>query len=232
LVVAATLTGNIGLLYTTGPLFPYFSSALLLIAFFILWAQLRQFWDVGLIGADRTIRGGLDYTRSLKMCKNSLSFLGVGARKLTEQAAEFEGAMQRCNRPMRPIRLLLCKPDSEILKIAAQNANRPADEYVHRVQESLRAIADYRNRRLWNIEVRFYDVSRPLFRLMFIDDWLCLASHYVFGEGDGSEFPQLHVRRSAMERDVNSLYHPFEQYFDELWNSAETWDFAQYIEAK
>ena len=67
---------------------------------------------------------------------------------------------------------------------------------------------------------------------MFIDDWLCLASHYVFGEGDGSEFPQLHVRRSAMERDVNSLYYPFEQYFDELWANAETWDFIQYIEAK
>jgi len=73
----------------------------------MLWSQLRQFWDVGLIGADRTIRGGLDYTRSLKMCRNSLSFLGVGARKLTEHAPEFENAMQRCNRPNRPIRLLL-----------------------------------------------------------------------------------------------------------------------------
>ena len=229
LVVLVTLAGNIVLFYITGHLFPIFSSTLLLLAFSMLWFQLRQFWDVGLIGADRTIRGGLDYTRSLKMCKNSLSFLGVGARKLTEHASEFEAAMQRCHRANRPIRLLLCKPDNEILKTAAQNAKRPPDEYAHRVQESLRAIADYRNRRRWNIEVRFYDVPRPLFRLMFIDGWLCLASHYVFGEGDGSEWPQLHVRRSAAERDVNSLYHPFEQYFDELWDNAEIWNFARYI---
>ena len=228
-VVLVTLAGNITLFYKTGRLFPIFSSTLLLWAFSMLWLQLRQFWDVGLIGADRTVRDGLDYTRSLKMCKNSLSFLGVGARKLTEHGAEFEAAMQRCNRPNRPIRLLLCKPDNKILTTAAQNARRPPDEYTHRVRESLRSIAEYRNQRQWNIEVRFYDVSRPLFRLMFIDGWLCLASHYVFGEGDGSEWPQLHVRRRAAERDVNSLYHPFEQYFDELWDNAEIWDFAQYI---
>jgi hypothetical protein len=230
LVIVATLAGNVALYYFTGRLFLFFSSALIFFAFVALWLQLKQFWDVGLIGADRTIRGGLDYVRSLKACQNSLSFLGVGARKLTEHATEFENAMGRCNRPNRPIRFLLARPHSDFLKTAAQNAGRPADEYVIRVQSSLRAIADYRLRRKWNIEVRFYNMELPLFRLMLIDDWLCLASHYVFGEGDGSEWPQLHVRRSATERDVNSLYHPFEQYFDELWGKSEVWDFAQYIE--
>jgi hypothetical protein len=231
ITIAATLAGNVLLFYLTGRLFPVFSSILLLTALLMLWYQLQQFWDVGLIGADKTIRDGIDCVRSLNMCQNSLSFLGVGARKLTEHAAEFEKAMQRCNRPNRPIRLLLCKPQAEFLQTAAKNANLPSDEYALRVQASLREIAKYRNRRDWNIEVRFYDVELPLFRLMFIDDWLCLVSHYVFGEGDGSEWPQLHVRRSATERDVHSLYHPFEQYFGELWARAEVWDFKKYIEA-
>lgn len=90
LVVVATLAGNIVLRYTTGALFPIFGSALLAIAFFMLWAELRQFWDVGLIGADRTIKGGLNYARSLKMCKNSLSFLGVGQENLQRTPPSFK----------------------------------------------------------------------------------------------------------------------------------------------
>jgi hypothetical protein len=203
---------------------------LLIVVFAIFWSQIKQFWDLGLIGADRTIRGGIDYKRSLQMCNNSLSFLGVGARKLTETVPAFTEAMQRCNRPNRSIRFLLCRPDSQLLQHAAEGAGQPPEEYRRRVTDSLRIIADLRNHRAWNIEVRFYDIPLPLFRLMFIDEWLCLASHYVFGEGDGSEWPQLHVRRSAMDRDVRSLYHPFSVYFEQTWEGAAAWDFAQYIE--
>jgi hypothetical protein len=231
-IVLITIAANLILYYLSAALFPTFGTILLLIVFYVFWSQLKQFWDVGLIGADRTIHDGIDYRRSLSMCNNSLSFLGVGARKLTEVGHEFEDAIRRCNRSTRPIRFLLCRPNSQLLEKAAHGAGRQPDEYRRRVTESLRVIADLRNHRMWNIEVRFYDVPLPLFRLMFIDEWLCLASHYVFGEGDGSRWPQLHVQRSGSpaERDVNSLYHPFLEYFERLWRTATPWDFAEYVQ--
>jgi hypothetical protein len=229
ILLCAAVIGNVVLYYTAGGFFPIFSTVLLLIAFYAGWWQLQQFWEIGLIGADREISGGINYYRSLNMCKNSLSFLGVGARKLTSEP-NFEDTIRRYNRPTRPIRFLLSKPDNKLLRKAAQNASEAPDEYENRVRESLRVIANLKNRRQWNIEVRFYEGSLPLFRLMFIDDWLCLASHYVFGEGDGADWPQLHIRRSATDRDVKSLYHPFQQYFDQLWQTGEVWDFAEFIQ--
>lgn len=223
-----TLTANVALYYLCDRLFPLFGTILLALVLYVFWRQLKQFWDIGLIGADRTIRSGIDYKGSLSMCYNSISFLGVGARKLTEVSPGFEEAMGRCQRENRPIRFLLCPPNSPILERAAHGAGEQADEYRRRVIESLRVIADLRTRRMWNIEVRFYEIAVPLFRLMFIDEWLCLASHYVFGEGDGSAWPQLHVRRSVSGRDVNSLYHPFSEYFEQLWATARPWDFVEY----
>jgi hypothetical protein len=227
-ICIAAMVANIVLYRVAGRWFPLSSTILLLIAFYALWSALTEFWGIGLIGADRHIGEGLNYTRSLQMCRNSLSFMGVGARKLTECTKEFEQAMQRCNRPNRPIRFLLCRLDSEILVKAARGANKDPGAYVDLVKESLRVIANLRRARQWNIEVRFYE-SLPLFRLMFIDDWLCLASHYVFGEGDGSEWPQLHIRRSQIERDVDSLYHPFQQHFDQLWEKSQIWNFEDYL---
>src|ERR1700722_2695538 len=159
------LAGNVVLFYCSGQLFPVFSTVLLFLVFYLFWSQIRQFWNVGLIGADRSPHKGLNYSDSLKMCNNSLSFLGVGARKLTERVPEFEGAMQRRNRPNRPIRFLLCKPGSNQLEKAARGAGEPAGEYRRRVTASLEVIRDLRDRRQWNIEVRFYKLEVPLFRL-------------------------------------------------------------------
>jgi hypothetical protein len=64
---------------------------------------------------------------------------------------------------------------------------------------------------------------------MFIDGWLCLVSHYVFGEGDGAESPQLFVSTQG-RRIKTSLFFAFERYFDMLWDSAEIWDFRSYLE--
>lgn len=229
IICIGALVGNVVLYEFAGVWFPLFSTLILAIAFFALWSHLMEFWGVGLIGADRHIGTGMNYARSLETCHNSLAFMGVGARKLTECTQEFERALQRCNRPTRPIRFLLCYPNSKILVKAAQSADKSPEAYIQVVKTSLKVIAGLRTRRQWNIEVRFYD-SLPLFRLMFIDDWLCLASHYVFGEGDGSEWPQLHIRRSQAERDVNSLYHPFQQHFDELWEKSQVWNFTDFLQ--
>ena len=160
-----------------------------------MWKELNQFWQLGLVGAGRKIAAGLDYKQSLSLCSNSLGFLGIGASKLTREWKEFEGAIDRCHRPNRPIRLLLCDPGNEELIRMVRQAGRGPDEYQNTVKDSLRKIATLRIQREKNIKVRFYK-ELPLFRLMFIDDSLCLASHYVFGEGDGSQLPQLHVRKT------------------------------------
>ena len=58
------------------------------------------------------------------------------------------------------------------------------------VKESLRFIASLRDREQKNITVRFYQ-QFPAFRLMFIDDAICLMSYYIMGKGDGSKLPPI-----------------------------------------
>jgi hypothetical protein len=144
-----------------------------------------------------------------------MDFLGIGAAKLTDEKPEFDAAVGRCQRPERPVRFLLCRPDDEKLIEMAQSAERDRGSYQTKVLDSLRAIADLRNNRAWNVQVRFYR-EFPTFRLMFIDDAICLASHYVLGKGSGAELPQLHVVKPKGSRDVDSLYYGFNSYFNRL----------------
>jgi hypothetical protein len=199
------------------------------VAAFFTWKELNQFWQIGLIGADRQISSGIDFKRSLSLCSNSLEFLGVGASKLTKEGDTFDKAVQRCHRSHTPIRFLLCDPTNPELQNIAKQASRDPSEYQRTVRESLRIIAQQKKDRSRNVEVRFYK-RLPVFRLMFIDGWLCLASQYVFGEGEGAQWPQLHVRRLRSQRDVQSLYEPFRRYFQELWDEATPWDFASHLE--
>ena len=166
--------------------FPLLLSSVIIVGF-LGWEVVRL-WFVGIVGCDREIRIGIDYAKSLSMCKTSMEFLGVGAAKLTAQSGEFENAIRRCASDVVPVRLLLCDPASENLAIIAKQAGVPEEEYRRKVRESLRVIADLRNRREQNIQVRFYPTRfMPLFRLIFINGSICLASHYKFGEGDGSD---------------------------------------------
>jgi hypothetical protein len=64
---------------------------------------------------------------------------------------------------------------------------------------------------------------------MFIDDEICLASHYVLGKGDGSQLPQLQIIKGSASRDINSLYYGFRSYFDNIWQESEAWDFQRYL---
>jgi hypothetical protein len=209
-------------------LFIFLSSAVLV---WIVHSELNQFWRIGLVGADRQIASGIDFQKALRLASSSLDFLGIGAGKLTDQRPEFEEAVGRCNRPDRPVRFLLCRPNHPDLGKMALSANKEPALYKKTVHDSLRMIADLRNRRAWNIRVRFY-AEVPTFRLMFVDDSICLASYYVLGKGTGAELPQLHVVRLRGSRDVDSLYFAFSSYFDRIWSDAagEEWDFRQYLE--
>lgn len=194
-----------------------------------VWLELWQFWRLGIIGADKTIKGGIDFGASLRLCKNSLDFLGVGAAKLVACREDFEKAVRRCQRQDRPVRFLLSAPDNAELDNVARRARRGPAEYQQTVRSALEVLARLKVEHALNIEVRLYQ-ELPLFRLMFIDDTLCLASHYVFSEGDGSQLAQLHLRRFVGQaRDVDSVYYPFRLYFESLWKKATECDYQTFL---
>ena len=234
-VLRVTVLGLFWVLMSTACAYFVARSAALVVflsSVFLVWIvrpELNQFWRIGLVGADDQIQAGINFKRALGMVSNSMDFLGIGAAKLTDEKAEFEAAVGRCQRPSRPVRFLLCRPDSDKLIEMAQSAEKDRDLYQKKVLDSLRAIADLRIKRAWNVQVRFYP-EFPTFRLMFIDDAICLASHYVLGKGSGAELPQLHVVRPTGSRDVDSLYYGFSSYYDHFWANADDWDFKQYLE--
>jgi hypothetical protein len=199
------------------------------ILLWILWQQLDRLWGVGIRGVDKHISKGISYKESLDLVQNSLKFLGIGASKLS-RTFEFEAALVRCKRE-EPIKLLLCNPEDERLLSAAKRFNKPEHEYKDNTIASLRKIVEIKNKRALNIEVRFYSKDcNPVFRLMFIDNSICLYSYNVWGEGDGSQCPQLHVvNPPSPTRTVTSFYYPLEVYFDSLWERCTSWDFKQYL---
>jgi hypothetical protein len=199
----------------------------LLLAYLIV-SLLRGVWGSGIHGGDIAVRRGINYARALSLVRNDMSFLGTSAAKLTGQE-NFEEAVARC-RPDRPIRFLLMKPDDANLRNAAQRSGRDRDEYRRIAIGSLRALRGLReDRGIGNLEVRFYDTAtyEPIFRLMFIDESFCLASFNVYGRGDGSELPQLHVVKAADA--ARSFYSAFDRYFNNLWTPSVIWDFDQYL---
>jgi hypothetical protein len=194
----------------------------------VLILELNQFWRIGLVGADAQVTKGINYARALNMVSSSLDFLGIGASKLTEEREAFEQAINRCDRPGRHIRFLLSSPVNNALQEIARKAGVDQSAYQRKVRESLRVIADLKNVRSKNIDVRFYE-EIPAFRLMFIDDEVCLTSYYILGKGDGSQLPQLHIIRRGTSQDIDSLYYGFHEYFDNIWEESSPWDFTTYL---
>lgn len=205
-------------------LIPVFSVWCLMITTYI-WRHANRMHEVGIVGVDQEIRKGIDYNRALGLCTNTLGFLGIGARKLTKES-EFEKAIRRC-KETQTIRFLLCKPEHRQLEAAAARFGVERQEYRNRVMESLGTIARLREK-YHNIEVRFYHEFQ-WFRLMFIDDSVCLVSYNLMGEGDGSQLPQLHLSTRQGQREVESFYHVFARYFDDLWSKSERWDFREFL---
>lgn len=198
-----------------------------LVVFWCLWRDINQFLAVGILGADKNVRDGIDYEHSLRLCQNNLSFLGIGASKLTA-SDEFKKTLERCSDD-QPTHFLLSEPTNENLKKAAKRANRPVEEYRNIVLKSLKIIAQLKNERNFKIDVRFYQ-NEPIFRMMFIDDSLCLLSYNIFGKGDGSDFPQLHIFNSSGKQKEKTFYYPLKIYFEQQWQKGVEWNFLKHIE--
>jgi hypothetical protein len=197
-----------------------------MVVFYFLWRDIACFWMVGIHGADKEINKGISYGESLKLCQTHLSFLGTGASKLTQED-ELEKALGRFDNTV-PVRFLLLMPTDHELTIAAKRANKPEAQYSHIVLESLRKIANWKTNRGFNIQVRFYN-KPPIFRLMFIDESLCLVSYNVFGKGDGSTFPQIHLVKKDGSEQEKSFYYPMKSYFEQMWEEGTPWDFKEFL---
>src|SRR5260221_988401 len=132
-----------------------------------------RLWAVGVGGADAAIvRGRLSYGKALEHCRNEVSLLGTGAGKLTREPA-FEQALLRCG-PDSELKFLLLEPTAQALTDSARRAGKDREEYRRIVVESLRKLASlHHDRGLRNLQVRFHSGQSP-FRLMFIDDRICL----------------------------------------------------------
>jgi hypothetical protein len=214
--------------WAPGP-WPWFFIVSLVPVTILVFNELNQFWKIGLVGADQEVKTGIDYVAALGMCQNSLDFLGIGGAKLVEHQKDFKAAIDRCSRSDRPVRLLLSRPDAPGLEKIAKMAGRDPRAYRDTVTESLRFISRLRNEEQKNIQVRLYG-EFPAFRLMLINDSICLMSYYVLGKGDGSNLPQLHVVKTANAPDVESLYYGFTAYFYKIWDNSQEWNFQDFLE--
>ncbi len=131
-------------LYTQ--IWPWFLVISLIPIAIIVGSELNQFWKIGLVGADKEVRAGIDYVNALRMCQNSLDFLGIGAGKLVQNQNEFKIAIDRCNREDRPVRLLLIQPTDPGLERIAKMAGKDPQAYRKGVIESLRFICSAAHR--------------------------------------------------------------------------------------
>lgn len=228
LIISGWVALNVVLALCT-QIWPQFLVISLIPMAIVVGSELNQFWKIGLVGADKEVGAGINYVNALTMCQNSLDFLGIGAGKLVQNQNEFKIAIDRCNRADRPVRLLLIQPTVPGLERIARMAGKNPQAYRNGVIESLRFIARLRNEEQKNVQVRLYKDFQA-FRLMLINDSICLMSYYVLGKGDGSNLPQLHIVKTASARDVDSLYYGFSTYFGKMWDDSEEWNFQDFLE--
>ncbi|GLZ49222.1 hypothetical protein Acsp06_54070 [Actinomycetospora sp. NBRC 106375] len=192
----------------------------------LAWPYLK-FWWVGVGGVDLKMRTGLHPKKALRSCTSGLSFLGTGASKLTSNADTFAQTVAACTASGNTVRLLLSRPDSANLRTAAQRANKPEEQFADAVKGSLQVIADLKLKRKFDIEVRFYD-NATLFRLMFINERVCVFSYNVYGTEDEMAVPQLFFSKDA-SKETKSFYWGFERYFERQWDDAIEWNYSDFI---
>lgn len=206
-----TSTTAFAIISVLGPLF----------GFLMLWRYRR----LGIVDAYPSTVDGIDYSDSLKRPRHSFDFLGVGAHKLTSDS-NFEDMIKRCASAGRPVKLLLSPPDNPLLQSVAARSGIDKKEYGRRVRESLRKIATLSLNSGFNIQVRFYEAKNrsdfQQFRLVFIDDRLCIFSYTIWDSKEGRSNPQLILDATDRNFSSTGLYYAFRDYFERIWDDENT----------
>lgn len=206
-----------GLLLRVGPVI-LLAFALIAIALLVFWV-LRDLTNVGITNAFATTRQGVSADDSLRQVKRELVFLGIGAKKLTD-SPEFDTMLLRCATANGRARFLLSSPQNPALEELARRNKRNDLSYRSRVKESIREIFARAAAAGLDLEVRLYhlnqEIALPHFRLMFIDDRLCVFSQLLWSAGEGLDNPQLVLRRNE-DTAGSSLYQGYRDYFEALW---------------
>ena len=116
--------------------------------------------------------------------------------------------------------MLLSPPDHPLLEILAKRNNVDTTSYSKNVKESLRRIARVKADRELNIQVRFYPLEEEkdwqIFRLMFLNNKVCLWSWTVWGLHLGEENPQV-ILVNTDKISQTSAFNAFHDYFKRLW---------------
>lgn len=130
--------------------------------------------------------------------------------------------------------MLLSPPDHPLLEMLAKRNRVDPNEYSKNVRESLRRIAKVKADRALDIQVRFYplqeDKDLQIFRLMFLNNAICLWSWTVWGPHLGNDNPQV-VLLNLKESSQTGAYSAFHDYFKRLWDDpkCEVVELAKYI---
>jgi len=215
---------------------PASASWLVLLAGFLAFTvattvSLRGLIASGIADAFVATGSGVDYKASLRLSRKSISFLGIGADKLTAEP-EFRNALERCATNGRVVRLLLSPPDNGLLETLARRNGANPDAYKVKVNESLRRLRKFKEDDGYNVEVRFYpsvhEWDLQQFRLMFIDDNICLLSWTVWGAHLGRNNPQIVLKQPSTVVSEATLYKAFADHFQEVWQGGQVVDLALY----
>ncbi|MBS1004368.1 hypothetical protein [Acetobacter thailandicus] len=214
----------IGVFVVFGFIFKANSTALLVFVFvgfgLASWWVLKDISKVGITNAFETTKQGISAEASLKEVTKELTFLGVGAKKLTE-SREFDAMLKRCKNAGGSVKFLLSHPENTALENLATQNGRDNFSYRSRVKESIREIHTRATRIGVPCEIRLYDLQQkialPHFRLMFIDKRLCIFSQVVWNSNEGLDNPQL-ILCPNKNNAHSSLYQGYYEYFNDLWD--------------
>lgn len=205
----------------------------LTLSLLLIYSQWK-FAKMGLHAAQLSVESGTNYRAALNLCRDSFSFLGTGAFKLTSEK-NFEEALLRCKDDhQRPVRFLLSNPENPLIAEAERKAGVVPGTYRQNVIQSLRSLKRLRDERNARFEVRFYQAEKERdfenFRIMLIDDDIMLLSYNVYGRNSaGRNTAQIVLFKSNMTSSSDNFYFAFQGYFERLWASSNSWDFETYV---
>lgn len=209
-----------------------FAGALTMVFLLLYWQW--KFAKIGMHAAQLSVTRGTNYREALDLCRDSFSFLGTGAFKLTSEK-NFKTTMLRCNADnQRPVRFLLSNPENPLIAEAEKKAGVSPGTYKQNVVKSLRNLKRLRDDENARFDVRFYlaekDRDFENFRMMLIDDDILLLSYNVYGRDEaGRSTAQIAFFKSAMTSSTDNFYFAFQGYFERLWQSSPAWDFKEHV---